>query len=194
MRLEPLGSRIRLGKLSFQVIGLLEAKGQSSMGTDQDDLVLLPAADLSTPHLGKPGHQSHPGLGAGRGIHGKGPARHRAADARAPAHRVQCGRRLQCDGHEGDHADAHRHHAGAHGPVGGGGGGQPAGRRHRHHEHHARVGHGAHAGDRHAPGHRGPGTGGAHAVPCGGGGAVLLRRPVRDPAGPGGLSRPQERL
>jgi len=40
--LEPLGSRIRLGKLSFQVIGLLEAKGQSGMGTDQDDLVLLP--------------------------------------------------------------------------------------------------------------------------------------------------------
>jgi putative ABC transport system permease protein len=40
--LEPLGTRIRLGKLSFQVIGLLEAKGQSSMGTDQDDLVLLP--------------------------------------------------------------------------------------------------------------------------------------------------------
>jgi putative ABC transport system permease protein len=40
--LESLGSRIRLGKLSFQVIGLLEAKGQSSMGTDQDDVVLLP--------------------------------------------------------------------------------------------------------------------------------------------------------
>jgi len=40
--LDPIGSRIRLGKLSFQVIGLLEAKGQSSMGTDQDDLVLLP--------------------------------------------------------------------------------------------------------------------------------------------------------
>jgi putative ABC transport system permease protein len=40
--LEPLGSRIRLGKLSFQVIGVLEAKGQSGMGTDQDDLVLLP--------------------------------------------------------------------------------------------------------------------------------------------------------
>jgi putative ABC transport system permease protein len=37
-----LGSRIRLGKLSFQVIGLLEAKGQSGMGTDQDDTVLLP--------------------------------------------------------------------------------------------------------------------------------------------------------
>jgi putative ABC transport system permease protein len=40
--LDPIGSRIRLGKLSFQVIGLLEAKGQSSMGRDQDDIVLMP--------------------------------------------------------------------------------------------------------------------------------------------------------
>jgi putative ABC transport system permease protein len=40
--MDPLGNRIRLGKLSFQVVGLLEAKGQSSMGTDQDDLVLIP--------------------------------------------------------------------------------------------------------------------------------------------------------
>ncbi|MBP8303487.1 MAG: ABC transporter permease [Phycisphaerae bacterium] len=39
---DPLGNRIRLGSLSFQVIGLLEAKGQSSMGMDQDDLVVLP--------------------------------------------------------------------------------------------------------------------------------------------------------
>jgi putative ABC transport system permease protein len=40
--LDPLGSRIRLGKLSFQVTGLLEAKGQSGMGRDQDDVVLIP--------------------------------------------------------------------------------------------------------------------------------------------------------
>ncbi|HNY80421.1 MAG: ABC transporter permease [Sedimentisphaerales bacterium] len=39
---DPIGSRIRLGALSFQVIGLLEAKGQSTMGQDQDDTVLLP--------------------------------------------------------------------------------------------------------------------------------------------------------
>jgi putative ABC transport system permease protein len=39
---DPLGKRIRLGKLSFEVIGLLETKGQSTMGTDQDDLVLIP--------------------------------------------------------------------------------------------------------------------------------------------------------
>jgi putative ABC transport system permease protein len=38
----PLGKRIRLGKLSFLVIGLLETKGQSTMGMDQDDVVLIP--------------------------------------------------------------------------------------------------------------------------------------------------------
>ena len=39
---DPLGQKVRLAKLSCQVIGLLEAKGQSTMGTDQDDLVILP--------------------------------------------------------------------------------------------------------------------------------------------------------
>ena len=39
---EVLGSRIRLQKLTCEVIGLLESKGQSTMGTDQDDLVVIP--------------------------------------------------------------------------------------------------------------------------------------------------------
>ncbi|MGD9600388.1 MAG: ABC transporter permease [Gammaproteobacteria bacterium] len=39
---EPLGEPVRLRKLGCQVIGLLATKGQSSMGTDQDDLVLVP--------------------------------------------------------------------------------------------------------------------------------------------------------
>jgi len=38
----PLGATIRLGKLSCEVIGVLESKGQSSFGTDQDDFVLVP--------------------------------------------------------------------------------------------------------------------------------------------------------
>ncbi|HKI97393.1 MAG TPA: ABC transporter permease [bacterium] len=38
----PLGAMIRLEKLSCHVIGLLESKGQSSFGTDMDDLVLVP--------------------------------------------------------------------------------------------------------------------------------------------------------
>ena len=38
----PIGESIRLGNVSCRVVGLLEAKGQSSFGTDQDDLVLVP--------------------------------------------------------------------------------------------------------------------------------------------------------
>jgi putative ABC transport system permease protein len=37
-----MGQTIRLGSLSCRIIGLLEAKGQSSFGNDQDDIVLLP--------------------------------------------------------------------------------------------------------------------------------------------------------
>jgi putative ABC transport system permease protein len=39
---ESLGGNIRLEKLSCQVIGILEAKGQSTMGMDQDDIVVIP--------------------------------------------------------------------------------------------------------------------------------------------------------
>ena len=38
----PLGQRIRLGKLSCSVIGVLEEKGESAFGSDQDDFVLVP--------------------------------------------------------------------------------------------------------------------------------------------------------
>ena len=39
--IDPIDAKIRLGKLSCDVIGLLEAKG-STMGRDQDNLVLVP--------------------------------------------------------------------------------------------------------------------------------------------------------
>jgi putative ABC transport system permease protein len=39
---EAMGEKIRLQKLSCEVIGLMEAKGQSTMGTDQDDIVVIP--------------------------------------------------------------------------------------------------------------------------------------------------------
>jgi putative ABC transport system permease protein len=39
---DPIGASIRLQKLSFQVIGVLQSKGQSSFGSDQDDFVLIP--------------------------------------------------------------------------------------------------------------------------------------------------------
>lgn len=38
----PLGETLRIKSVSCDVIGLLEAKGASSFGTDQDDIVLIP--------------------------------------------------------------------------------------------------------------------------------------------------------
>jgi putative ABC transport system permease protein len=49
-----LGEKIRLQKLSCDVIGLLEGKGQSTMGMDQDDIVVIP---LSTFHRRISGNQ-----------------------------------------------------------------------------------------------------------------------------------------
>ena len=40
--LDPLGQTVRLKKISCQVIGLLKDKGISTMGTDQDNLILVP--------------------------------------------------------------------------------------------------------------------------------------------------------
>jgi putative ABC transport system permease protein len=39
---DPVGGNLRVGKVSCEVIGLLEAKGQSSFGSDQDDVVIMP--------------------------------------------------------------------------------------------------------------------------------------------------------
>jgi putative ABC transport system permease protein len=39
---DPLGRSIRIGNVSCEVIGLLAAKGESGMGMDQDDIVLMP--------------------------------------------------------------------------------------------------------------------------------------------------------
>jgi putative ABC transport system permease protein len=39
---DPIGEKVRLNKLSCQIIGLLSPKGQSVGGRDQDDLVVIP--------------------------------------------------------------------------------------------------------------------------------------------------------
>ncbi len=39
---DPIGSKIRLKKVSCEVIGLLKSKGQSAGGSDQDDTIILP--------------------------------------------------------------------------------------------------------------------------------------------------------
>jgi putative ABC transport system permease protein len=40
--MDPLGLSIRIKNLPFQVIGVLESKGESGMGQDQDDLIIAP--------------------------------------------------------------------------------------------------------------------------------------------------------
>jgi len=43
---EAVGEKIRLQKLSCEVIGILEPKGQNTMGMDQDDVVVMPLKTL----------------------------------------------------------------------------------------------------------------------------------------------------
>jgi putative ABC transport system permease protein len=38
----PIGKTIRFGKIPFKIIGVLESKGQNSMGQDQDDVLMAP--------------------------------------------------------------------------------------------------------------------------------------------------------
>ncbi|NEX93564.1 FtsX-like permease family protein [Caulobacter sp. 17J65-9] len=40
--LDPIGQRVRIGTVPFEVIGVLASKGQSGFGQDQDDIVLTP--------------------------------------------------------------------------------------------------------------------------------------------------------
>jgi putative ABC transport system permease protein len=38
----PIGRPLRIGNIPFEIVGLLDEKGQSLLGTDQDDIVLVP--------------------------------------------------------------------------------------------------------------------------------------------------------
>ncbi len=54
---DPVGASVRIKNVPFRVIGVLEAKGQSMWGQDQDDVILVPFSTaerrvLGTPFLG----------------------------------------------------------------------------------------------------------------------------------------------
>lgn len=48
----PVGKIIRIDKAPFRVVGVLETKGQSSMGQDQDDIVIIPLTTAQERVLG----------------------------------------------------------------------------------------------------------------------------------------------
>lgn len=50
--LNPLGKIIRIKKIPFEVIGVLTSKGGSSMGHDQDDVIMVPYTTLQKRILG----------------------------------------------------------------------------------------------------------------------------------------------
>jgi putative ABC transport system permease protein len=49
---DPIGKALRVGKLSCPVIGLLKERGQGGPGSDQDDMVLMPARLVQRQILG----------------------------------------------------------------------------------------------------------------------------------------------
>jgi len=49
---DPLDQSIRIKRVPFTVIGVLDVKGQSMMGTDQDDLILMPIKTARSRVLG----------------------------------------------------------------------------------------------------------------------------------------------
>jgi putative ABC transport system permease protein len=50
---DPLGQIVRIKKVPFTVVGLLDRKGQNSWGQDQDDIILIPLSTAKKKVLGK---------------------------------------------------------------------------------------------------------------------------------------------
>jgi putative ABC transport system permease protein len=51
---DPVDQQVRIRKVPFTIIGMLDKKGQSMMGTDQDDVVLVPLATARNRLFGNP--------------------------------------------------------------------------------------------------------------------------------------------
>jgi putative ABC transport system permease protein len=45
---DPVGERLRLGNVIFEIVGVLSPKGQSAVGQDQDDVILVPYTTATT--------------------------------------------------------------------------------------------------------------------------------------------------
>jgi putative ABC transport system permease protein len=143
---DPLGQIIRVKNVPFQVIGVLKPKGTSVMGTDQDDVVIVPyttvmkrLSGLTTLRMiSVQCANEERSAAVVQAITALLRQRHRA---RERLHGPQpAGNRGNGDGHLQDHATA----------FGGDRQRVAGGRGHRHHEYHARERDRTHPGDRHS--------------------------------------------
>jgi len=57
--LDPVGRTVRIGRYPFRIIGVLESKGQSPFGSDQDDTVMMPASTFRSHVLWMPRRSVH---------------------------------------------------------------------------------------------------------------------------------------
>ena len=140
--------------MSCKVIGVLEAKGTSGFGQDQDNVVVMPLVAFQRRIAGDRDVDTIY-VAAADGV----PTSTVQADIETilrETRRIAPGADDNFDVRDMTQiadamtsaTDDHDRHARR------GGRRQPAGRRHRHHEHHAGVGDRAHARDRHPPRHR----------------------------------------
>ena len=196
---DPLGQVIRIKRVPFTVVGVLSAKGQSMMGTDQDDIIIVPIGTARNRVLGRANIAAQRSVSviwvkAARGLRHQA-GRGRGARAAAPAPSPAAGRRRRLFA-----AQPGRHHgrAGSLEPraraaAGGGGVRVAGGGRHRHHEHHAGVGDRAYARNRAAHGARRAHARHSRAVPGRGRDAFAHRRPGRRAARRRRIDRHRER-
>ena len=50
---DPVGAEVRIKNVPFQIVGVLSSKGQSSMGRDQDDIVMIPVTTARNRIVGR---------------------------------------------------------------------------------------------------------------------------------------------
>ena len=136
----PVGKQLRIGATVFTVVGVLEPKGSSGMGDDQDDVVFVPLSTAMA-RLQKTKHLQSIEMSVAR------EDQMDAAQAEVTAVLRESHRLSPSDENDFDvmnQAEIIKNGFGerldAHDPSGGYRGSVAHRRRHRHHEHHARLG------------------------------------------------------
>jgi putative ABC transport system permease protein len=87
----PIGSKIRIRNIPFEVIGVLETKGANIVGEDQDDIVLMPYTTARKRLQGSDFNNVNAILVSARSTHLMATAEHEIEQLLADRHRVRAG-------------------------------------------------------------------------------------------------------